>query len=48
LKYPSLVSAVVLAGGAGRYNEATAYAKFKKISNAAAATWFKPHAPNAP
>jgi hypothetical protein len=39
LKYPSLVSAVVLAGGAGRYGEAAAYMQFKKISNSEAAAW---------
>jgi hypothetical protein len=39
LKYPSLVSAVVLAGGAGRYGEAASYKMFKKISNPEAAAW---------
>ena len=40
LNYPSKVKAVVLAGGAGRYNEATTYQQFKKISNSQAAAWY--------
>ena len=39
LNYPSMVSAIVVAGGAGRFNEATTYGKFKGISNADAAAW---------
>jgi hypothetical protein len=35
-----MVSAVVLAGGAGRYNEAATYMQFKKISSSQAATWY--------
>lgn len=39
LKYPSLVSAVVVAGGAGRYGEQGAYKRFKKIGDSEAAAW---------
>jgi hypothetical protein len=39
LNYPSKVTAVVTAGGAGRFNEAATYAQFKKISKAEAASW---------
>lgn len=40
LNYPSNVSAVVLAGGAGRYNEAATYGLFKKLDTTATATWY--------
>jgi hypothetical protein len=39
LNYPSMVSAVVVAGGASRFNEATTYGRFKGLSNADAAAW---------
>jgi hypothetical protein len=39
LNNPSRVSAVVIPGGAGRFNEATGYAKFKGISNSDAVVW---------
>jgi hypothetical protein len=35
-----MVSAVVLAGGAGRYNEGATYAQFKNLSIAQAASWY--------
>jgi hypothetical protein len=39
LNYPSMVSAVVVAGGASRFNEATAYGKFKGLNNVDTAAW---------
>jgi hypothetical protein len=39
LNFPSMVSAVVVAGGASRFSEATTYGKFKGLSNADAAAW---------
>jgi hypothetical protein len=40
INYPSMVSAIVVAGQASRFSEATSYAKFKGISNTAAAAWY--------